>query len=122
MTLVEFLLSRIGDDEQAARSAGVLQSGTSWEYEPDPTPSPILLVAPARVLAECEAKRRIIEEYREFTKADPDDGMPIYAEDVDEDRLWPAYGGGMFSGLRKAVRLLALPYADHPDYRAEWRP
>lgn len=43
---------------------------------------------PARVLAECEAKRRIVDESRS----------------------------------RLAMRLVALPYADHPDYREEWKP
>lgn len=28
----------------------------------------------------------------------------------------------LFPGLWKAVELLAVSYADHPDYREEWRP
>ncbi len=54
---------------------------------------------PARVLAECDAKRHIIELQRSDLRDDPQD--------------WEA---------DEVLRLLALPYADHPDYRMEWRP
>jgi len=48
------------------------------------------------VLAECEAKRRIIETITEH------------------DRLGYDYAGPI-------LELLALPYADHPDYDSAWR-
>ncbi|WKD36519.1 DUF6221 family protein [Streptomyces xanthophaeus] len=60
---------------------------------------------PARVLAEVDAKRRIVDTCEEAL-AD-DNGM---------------YFTGWAHGLGRAVCLLALPYADHPDYREEWRP
>ena len=58
---------------------------------------------PARVLAEVDAKRRMV------------------------DRLWDDSEGilrpGIASGTaRPVLELLALPYADHPDYREGWRP
>ena len=57
---------------------------------------------PARVLAECEAKRRIIETARLMI-----------------DR----YAGGMLLDFaRETIRIQALPYADRPGYREEWRP
>lgn len=65
---------------------------------------------PARVLAECEAKRRIVEEYAE-RDADVD---LMLGPDVTRQRQW--------SGLHMAVNLLAAVYADHPDYRDEWKP
>jgi hypothetical protein len=49
-----------------------------------------------RVLAECEAKRRIVDEFAPRLRMNGD-----------------------FDGL---FRALALPYADHPDYREEWKP
>lgn len=59
-----------------------------------------------RVLAECEAKRRIIAEVREADLAsDAPDNIEISS-----------------ILARDLLRLLALPYADHPDYRDEWRP
>ena len=56
---------------------------------------------PARVLAEVDAKRRILAA----------------AEDDYEDG-----GTGMWWKGEAVVRLLALPYADHADYRDTWRP
>lgn len=51
---------------------------------------------PARALAEVDAKRRMIEG----TWGGPD-----------HQDMWEHH-----------MRLLALPYATHPDYRDEWRP
>lgn len=51
---------------------------------------------PKRVLAECEAKREIVERSLSNT------GVTV-ADD------WP-------------LHFLALPYSDHPDYREEWKP
>jgi hypothetical protein len=55
-----------------------------------------------RALAECEAKRRMIGHYT----------------GVDWSRE-PAGGQEYAAGF---LRLLALPYAGHPDYRSQWRP
>ncbi len=49
---------------------------------------------PTRVLAECRAKRALVEGVG---------GVDPLAYDL-------------------VLRSLALPYADHPDYREEWRP
>ena len=116
LTLTDFLLARIAEDEAAARAAeGPAQ--TPWRatygrqvetardgylvtpedehsYTTDPPDDVALHIArhdPARVLAECEAKRRIVQN----------------AQDPGDDLF---------------VAILALPYADHPDYREEWRP
>lgn len=61
---------------------------------------------PAYVLADVAAKRRIVALCQvDFN----DDGQPICL-------------GGYGEAYWDVVRLLALPYADHPDYRQEWRP
>ncbi len=52
---------------------------------------------PVRVLAECDAKRRIVEQV--------------------EDVKWT----GSYAVRDTVLRLLALSYAGHPDYREEWR-
>ena len=130
MTLTEFLLARIAEDEAVAQKAG----GDEWEYaaccgamqiqtvrvdgtlgyeqhraitrdyeglsdsvEEDAGPH-VARHDPARVLAECKAKRRIVERYA-FLAEYGDDG----------DARW-------------VLPLLALPYADHPDFQEEWRP
>ena len=126
--LVEFLRARLDEDEALAREApaGPWYIGNAV----DPTqpcsvhtfPS-VRLVAdglnwlvaehiarqnPARVLAEVEAKRRILAVHRP------------YVPEPDQACLGCA-GGIMFTSC-PVVRLLALPYADHPDYCDEWRP
>lgn len=90
-TLSEFLLARVTEDEADAMSGWRWKSLPAGEYER----------LQARVLSECEAKRRIVEAATWEMK----DGSRV-AYELDEDTL----------------RLLALPYADHPDYRDEWRP
>jgi hypothetical protein len=64
----------------------------------------------ARVLAECEAKRRVVS---------------LCARVVDDDEGHNYYSDG-WAGLQVAVttlRFLALPYSDRPGYRQEeWAP
>lgn len=142
ITLTEFLAARL-DDESAL--ASIISSGgydpqtwhanddaaaTSWiaihaiervtgsDYsEEDPTP--VALVRnqraewahmaywdPARVLADVEAKRSIIAEHP--WRREPD---------------WPSGRQCRQCGTEypcTTVRLLALPYRDHPDYQQEW--
>lgn len=100
MTLVGFLLARIDEDQRHAEQAAAghwpdlrtTGSGGSAAAH-------VARWHPARVLAECDAKRHIIELQRSDLRDDPQD--------------WEA---------DEVLRLLGLPYADHPDYRAEWRP
>jgi hypothetical protein len=68
-----------------------------------------------RVLAECEAKRRIIAEWRHMGDvADAEYDSEYMEEGWQFDAKAEA--------LDYAMRCLALPYADHPDFREEWRP
>lgn len=141
-TLVQFLCDRLDEDERAAmqsiEQATVHLAGadaasvSAWHVVERPTGTFVATrdqwdrVAevvpnyggahtdhiarhdPARVLAEVDAKRRILAEvYPEVAKAE---------ELIQEE--W--HSGGNADG--DLLRLLALPYADHPDYRQEWRP
>lgn len=56
--------------------------------------------------AELDAKRRIVEDCADAW------GSQLHAE----------WGQVMRGGLDRACRLMAAPYADHPDYREEWKP
>ena len=97
-TLTEFLLARIADTEAEARR--VAQVGSC---EP--------AYRPAEVLAECEAKRRIVDLHVISGR-----GHGSCATCTDSDYL-----GLVDEGPCDTLRALALPYADHPAFREEWR-
>lgn len=137
MTITEFLLARIAEDEQAAQAA----SPGGWQFsgiasvaggalydetrrivdvvyeqpddhdgsivrhllsgEADANGAHIARHDPARVLAECEAKRRIVERFMEAGR----EGSPDYE---------------LGYGLLFAVHAVAAVYASHPDYEEAW--
>jgi hypothetical protein len=106
VTLTKFLLACIAEDEAHA-SLVTMQSVDMNGGVPQIRHTAIRV----RVLAECEAKRRIVELHTTVDGAiyPTCDCCGLYGEaDVD----WPC----------PTLRLLALPYADRPGYRAEWRP
>lgn len=160
LTLTDFLLARIAEDEEAARAA----SPSPWSYpgidsvsggmiydktrtiggvyyeqpedhdgrivrhmlalEADANGRHIARHDPARVLAECEAKRQIVEAFedervrRDIYNRSYDDGLLTTNDDL-RNRL---ASNAHCRGLEVAMLALALPYADHPDYRKEWKP
>jgi hypothetical protein len=128
--LVEFLLARIADDEQDARGTQV--DIDRWRRENEIngvdgsqgsiTVASLLGTAmdPARVLAECAAKRRIVELHgATMVKQwmNPFDG-PAYQEEE-----WSCETCGWFEtgSACDTLRALASIYVDHPDFRPEWR-
>lgn len=68
---------------------------------------------PARVLRDIEAKRRVLDEV-----VPEMDGMTA--------QIHGEFGTGPLNSddyeSRGLLRLLALPYASHPDYQDSWRP
>ena len=66
-----------------------------------------LMVDPAHVLAECAAKRAIVEKAQ---RADEAFGRQIN----------PATSAASFA-LTEVLCRLAAPYADHPDYDPAWK-
>lgn len=111
MTLTEFLLARIADDEAVAREAINPESLYLWGDRSLP-PIPVerwpddvrgylggswgehcARHDPTRVLAECAAKRAIVAELT---------GGPVHTN--------PA------GVMTRILRALAAVYADHPDY------
>jgi uncharacterized protein DUF6221 len=81
--LVEFLLVRIAEDEQAARDLGDDGTVGTWSHW---------------VLAECDAKRHVVRLYQAAQAK-----------------------GASLMMLTEVLCTLALPYADHADYRDQWR-
>lgn len=141
MTLTEFLVARIAVDEEAALAAGSgrWKHDGSWYLEgvehevvgPDEVafthPAYINHITrhdPARVLAECEAKRRIMELHPIYR------GPRIQDVGLDTDfgcetchTLDRVHGGSLIEALGYCDTLLALAsvYSDHQDFREEWR-
>ena len=128
--LVQFLRTRLDEDEQAARTwpdhqhnweacgprhlsyaSGSGESVTAvnvggdgtlgWERiyvkrDPGELAAHIARHDPARVLREVDAKRQLLDGHT-------------------PDYHWCPMGDSV-------LKMLALPYADHPDYRDDWRP
>ena len=108
--LTDFLLARIAEDEAEARDAIKERDSipftrpVSPDYDLKSWPDvgvPAVLVGPERVLAECEAKRRIVEDR------------------IHLDTVRP---GAIRAHSEWVCRVLATVHADHPDYREEWKP
>lgn len=100
MNVIEFLLARYAEEEAAAKAAGA-------GYDPYEFAEPFhcddqgshVGMAPARVLADVEAKRRVVAAIEEHQV------------------LWET------STVREAVLYaLASAYSTHPDYSQRWKP
>lgn len=154
MTITEFLLARIAEDEELARDAagwdreGRERSPGRWartgiaSIEGSDRQSIIYSDAgqvdgtvadyvahmdPARVLAECEAKRRIVERHAE------DMSNPLYRSqwevfgdrevlvETDDPIPGPCATCHRDTFPCPTLRDLASVYADHPDFREKWR-
>ena len=94
MRLTEFLLSRIAQEQATWRPASVAprQNGKTFAR---------------RMLAECDAKRRLVARHggEHFCTIDPPVG----------EAWWDC-----FEGDCPTMLTLASVYADHPDYQPEW--
>ena len=130
--LVAFLRARLDEDEQAAQAAfsGQADPENGWGADrPDgqrySTIVPhvgmiheavqadhIVRWNPARVLRGVERDRRIIELHHPVELPDE---MADACAACEVTGAYPEYPCD-------TLRLLALPYVDHPDYREEWRP
>lgn len=116
--LIAFLWARLDEDEARTRELLVRAQQTTlmlkdpkllgrfipgWHDWPD------VERMCAERLAEVEAKREILDEYR------------LWAEDDSRDYDQSQTAADRTAALEVVVKLLAQPYAEHPDYRPEWR-
>lgn len=124
-TLTDFLLARIAEDEAVARDAHY--EGQRWLPEeeavltgPDLEPSFYLdrkrdashaaRWSPARVLAECEAKRLAIEAaWGDHLRIESEWGHGHGQARLEQEGDYP-----------EVVFILTAIYKDHPDYQPEW--
>jgi hypothetical protein len=132
-SITEFLLERIAEDENLARA--VIADMPRWDSETwesavlevgEDLPGPILTArySPVRVLAECAAKRAILELHPlnpyygldQWGRWLPREGEPKmwFCDCQDDD--------GIIQGAGPCVTLRAMTavYADHPDFDEEW--
>ena len=135
MTLTEFLLARLSDDEHFAHLA---DTGSLWhrvghrdacDWWGD-MPGSCTCGAVGRALAEVEAKRRIVERFAQAERlvqanaekhAEASRGGLDNQEQIVALRTHGWELAGRRDGLRFAVEEIAQPYADHPDFDDEWR-
>jgi hypothetical protein len=110
MKLTEFLNARLDEDEAVAQRAHASTPGRGLFNGPGLDP----VIPRDRLLAEVEAKRRIMRLAYEATGLDMD-------KDLDRAVEAREKSGIAFVGERMLMAL-AAPYADHPDYDEEWRP
>jgi Family of unknown function (DUF6221) len=132
MTLVEFLTARLNEDAAAAKAAYDRPSDYQV-YGTTETEDHFARWKPLRVLAEVDAKRRIVVEHRQTTFTDVSLGIrdeavcAICHHVLDEPEGWPEDQWWEPPNVQQpfpcpTLRLLALPYADHPNYQEEWKP
>lgn len=103
LTLTGFLIARIAEDEGVARAAATLAQGVeriSTHSLPE-FAEYMTHWQPNRTLAECEAKWQRVAML---------DDMERHSDPPTPSRAY------------RLLCLEAAPYADHPDYRAEWKP
>lgn len=103
MDLTEFLLARITEDEVEAQAGdqhfpGFLGRLSEYDGLLSEEVAHIARFDPARVLAECAAKRLIIERASH-----------------------QAPGTEYEESYREVLECLAVVYDEHPDYLPEWR-
>ena len=102
--LAEFLLARVSEDERVARAA----RGAGL-HDTRPAVKEWFGVAhPDRMLVWSDARRRIVALHHAAPRG----------TDGGEGRC----AGCAHPAPCPTLRLMSLPYADHPDFREEWRP
>jgi hypothetical protein len=139
-----FYAARLDEDEAVAKAAaGVRAKFGVWDVEPyydgtdenadlraryagnltGPAPGSIEVPAaehaarhdPARVLREAEADRTLLRELQAARKE-------VQGNDIGMAEPLTLRSRGYYAGLLRAAMIRATRFADHPDYRAEWKP
>jgi hypothetical protein len=127
-SLVKFIRARLDEDEQAARDAGILR----WTFRPDDPcdgwPSSVGEAGKSFRMLLCDrengphvARHDPLRTTREV------DAMRRVVDLAAKTHEWTHSSAGATAGyaawiIGETLRDLALIWADHPDWRPEWRP
>lgn len=113
MTITEFLEARIAEDEARASSGWARLGDTRWETTNEGQD----FLTPSAVIAECAAKRAIIEAH-DWVK---DEG---WQSGKDHGYLWCGSCGTLDDAPVpypcETMEAIAAIYKDHRDYRQKW--
>lgn len=118
MNIIEFLEARIAEDEALAQAAIDQHAPEEWESELGSLnlwPEDIAFWAqqtPARTLAECAAKRAILEQAQKASEVEEEFDDYVWAG-AGPERVDPGNGDSILFAL-------AAVYKDHRDYQQEW--
>lgn len=109
-SLPDFILARVSDDEAAARGAG---SFTPWDQDFRQDNYGHLTIQPARVLADCAARRAIVDLH---------DVAHYCSTGSLQDPVGPPYfaGGDERYPICDTLKQMAQPYADHEAFESGW--
>jgi hypothetical protein len=147
--ITAFLVARLDEDATMAHAASAFyddadENGVSWDghegesqngsmhFWPAPHLGVIYDVAsgrhinrhdPARVLSEVAAKRALLAEHVQVRHAPVVEwSSPMYGCTVCDAgcQCYPGVNGSGTEGCN-TVRIMAAVYAEHPDYKEEWR-
>jgi hypothetical protein len=137
MTITEFLLARIEEDEDAARGARSPRWNSRVAHLDHDLYGLVSRHHPDRVLAECRAKRAIVEWHTNYEGYDEAECCeerwgPIQFQATEDRELSAGVTSSGGLSMRESfatqeyvgcvtLMMLASVYADHPDFREEWR-
>jgi hypothetical protein len=111
--LILWLRHQLDDDERVARRVEPNQAPVALRAMVTREGSaPFLIIDSARLLAEIDAKRRVVRLYENALRAYNAGSISLRNRTQDEAAV---------DVLRAAVIALAQPYAELPGWREEWR-
>lgn len=112
--LIEFLRARLDEEKAEAEKQPdgeeyPLDPWTiHWEETGEWNNYSYVRIAKKRVLAEDAVKRGIVEQFTMIELPEQTSGDTAVV--------------GAYTKMQAVLRLLAVPYTAHPDYRSEWLP
>ena len=102
--LADFLLARFAEEERACQAQLYGRAATAEQ-----------LMSPGRLLLHCAARRKVVALHE------------IHVADAGRDIMIDGESGSCCGSLSErdficpTLRVLALAYFDHPDYRSHWQ-